>query len=57
MTDTVDALANISEMLSPFGEMATGYRKQLEEQGWSPTAAEQASLTVLINLIQKAFNG
>jgi hypothetical protein len=39
-----EAVAQIREALAPIDEATMGYRKQLEEQGWSPTAAETMAL-------------
>jgi hypothetical protein len=39
------AVAQLREVLAPIDEAAAGYRKQLEEQGWSPTAAETMALS------------
>ena len=47
----------LSESLDPFIEFTIGYRKKLENQGFSPTAAEQAALSMLIALQTKAITG
>lgn len=50
-----EALADLRERLAPLDEAALGYRRQLEEQGWSPTAAEQMALafhTILLGYLR-----
>lgn len=39
-----EAIALINQMIAPVDEAALGYRRTLEEQGWSPTAAEEMAL-------------
>lgn len=37
----IASYTRLGEMLRVIADVATGYRKQLEEQGWSPCVAEQ----------------
>jgi hypothetical protein len=37
-------IAQVREYLAPIDEAALGYRRQLEQAGWSPTAAEKMAL-------------
>ncbi|GGK61343.1 hypothetical protein Sme01_03040 [Sphaerisporangium melleum] len=39
------AVAQMREMLAPLDEATLGYRRQLEETGWSPEAAEEMALS------------
>lgn len=39
-----EGIAKIREALAPIDEATLGYKRQLEEQGWSPTAAEKMAL-------------
>lgn len=39
------AVAQMREMLAPVDEATLGYRRQLEENGWSPEAAEEMALS------------
>lgn len=47
----------LSESLDPFIEFAVGYKTKLENQGFSPTAAEQVALSMLVSLQTKAIQG
>lgn len=47
----------LSESLDPFIEFTKGYKAKLEKEGFSPTAAEQAALSMLIALQTKAIQG
>ena len=55
------AIAEMREMLAPIDEAVTGYRKQLEGAGWSPTAAETMALELhrllMANIIASAAQG
>lgn len=53
----VEALLAVLELMRQCGEAAKGYRAHLESLGFSPTAAEQASLHFLMLLQTKAFEG
>lgn len=37
--------ANLRQMVEPIAEAAAGYRRKLEADGWSPTAAETIALS------------
>ena len=37
-------VAQLRECMAPIDEAVTGYRQQLQEAGWSPTAAEQMAV-------------
>lgn len=39
-----EAIAKFNQMIAPIDEASVGYRHRLEEQGWSPTAAEAMAL-------------
>jgi hypothetical protein len=49
-------MADFMEEFALFREAAVGYRKQLEEDGWSPTAAEMIAASWLIEMQRKALN-
>ncbi len=40
MHELATGIARLREVMAPLDEAVAGYRKQLEEQGWSPTVAE-----------------
>lgn len=50
-----EAFMTALDMAKRFGELAAGYRANLEALGYSPTAAEQASLHLLMLMQAKAF--
>lgn len=55
--DMVESMIQLTEAMKPALEMATGQRKLLEAQGWSPTAAEAYALELLLGLTRVAFSG
>ncbi len=55
--EMVKGLAVLAEAMKPVIELATGQRKLLEEQGWSPTAAEAYALELLLGLTRAALSG
>lgn len=50
-------LLDMTGMLAPITEMSTGYRAQMEQAGYSPTAAEAIGLELHLQLIRAAFSG
>lgn len=50
--ELAQAVAQVREMLAPVDEATLGYRRQLEENGWSPQAAEQMALSFHTLLLQ-----
>jgi hypothetical protein len=44
MHEIAKGIAQLRELLAPIDEAVSGYRKQLEESGWSPTVAEAMAL-------------
>lgn len=48
-------LLEMVEGLGPVIDAADGFRKQLEERGWSPTAAEAGALEMLQGMLRMAF--
>lgn len=52
-----EAMAELAEQLGPVVEMCAGQRKRLEEEGWSPTAAEAYALELLLGLTRLALAG
>jgi hypothetical protein len=53
--DLSNTLLALSEVFQPILDYADGMKADLERRGWSPTAAEQASLAWLLGAIQQAF--
>lgn len=51
-----NGLITVVEGMQPLVDAANGFKKKLEEDGWSPTAAETAALTLLVGMIQKSFS-
>lgn len=51
-----EAIAGIKQVLAPIDEATIGYRKQLEEAGWSPTAAEHMALE-FHRMLMSSVNG
>ena len=51
-----DAVADFMDEFAVFRETAAGYRKQLVEEGWSPTMAEQIAAAWLIEMQRKVLN-
>lgn len=49
------ALMEVTENMQPVIEACEGQRKQLEERGWSPTAAEKYALELLLSITKSAF--
>jgi hypothetical protein len=49
------AAANMREALRPVEEAARGYKLELEQHGWSPTAAEQVAVHWIISMQTIAF--
>ncbi len=41
LTGYTQAIGRIADMLQVAADAATGYRRQLEQDGWSPCIAEQ----------------
>ncbi len=48
--------AQMREMLTPIDEATLGYRRQLEEEGWSAQAAEQMALSFHTMLFHQMRN-
>lgn len=46
---------NVMDVARQCAEAAQGYRAQLEAMGFSPTAAEQAALHLLLAMQQRVF--
>ena len=55
--DFATAIAQMRDILAPIDEAVLGYRKQLEEEGWSPTAAETMALEFHRMLMANATGG
>lgn len=56
--NSTDALfLEMSESLDPFIKFASGYRIKLENEGFSPAAAEQVAASMLVSLQTKAIQG
>lgn len=51
-----EAMMAMVEQLSPLFEAATGLRRKLEADGWSPTMAESIAGDVVAGLLRKAFS-
>lgn len=49
------ALMGLGEMFQPIIDYADGMKADMERRGWSPTAAETASLTWLCGAIDQSF--
>lgn len=47
----------MSEQMAPIFDAADGMRKDMEERGWSPTAAEQVALAWLLNAMGSVVGG
>lgn len=56
-TELANTLLALGEMFTPIIDYADGMKADLERRGWSPTAAEHASLTWLVGAIGQAFRG
>ena len=52
-----EAFAGVLDIMRQAAEAAWGYRQELERMGYSPTAAEQASLHLLVELQAFALRG
>jgi hypothetical protein len=57
MHQLAEGIAQLREMLAPIDEAAVGYRKHLEEQGWSPTIAEHMAFEFHRTLMANAMGG
>lgn len=54
--DTLRAnLMEVAENIAPIFEFVEGQRAAMEARGWSPTAAEQVAVTMLVPLITMAL--
>jgi hypothetical protein len=50
-------LLAMREQLAPVFDTADGMRADMEQRGWSPTAAEQVALTWLLGAMSIAMGG
>ena len=55
--DLSNQLLALSEQMSPLFDTADGMRANLEQRGWSPTAAEQVALAWLLAAVKMAMGG
>ncbi|WP_372352659.1 hypothetical protein [Streptomyces sp. KL116D] len=52
-----NALLTMAEQTAPIFDSADGMRADLEQRGWSPTAAEQVALAWLLGAIRLTMGG
>jgi hypothetical protein len=57
MHQLAQGIAQLRELLAPIDEAAAGYRKHLEEEGWSPTIAEHMAFEFHRTLMGQAMGG
>lgn len=50
-------MAAAADVLTQIREIANGFKRQLEADGWSPTAAEQCAAAFIVSTIQVATRG
>lgn len=50
-------LMMMSEQVAPIFDAAEGMRRDMEQRGWSPTAAEQVALAWLMGAMGMVFGG
>lgn len=54
-TQVANAMLLMGEQLTPVLDFADGMRADMERRGWSPTAAEQASLAWLLGMMSQIW--
>jgi hypothetical protein len=57
MHQLAQGIAQLRELLAPIDEAAAGYRKHMEEQGWSPTIAEHMAFEFHRTLMASTMGG
>lgn len=52
-----EAMMSMTESVAPILDAAEGMRAEMQNRGWSPTAAETAALQYLMNGMQVVWTG
>ncbi|PRX95590.1 hypothetical protein [Allonocardiopsis opalescens] len=55
--EVAEGMHNVAELVAPIDEHALGYRRKLERDGWSATAAEAMAVELHHQLLAQAFGG
>lgn len=53
--DLANGLMELFDTFGPMLDAAEGHRADMERRGWSPTAAEQAALTMYLGMLHLSF--